>query len=123
MRCVFFCHAFTSCWNNGNAHFLRGIARALLRLGHDIIVYEPIDGWSRLNAIRDRGEQCLGEVAALFPGISIRQYGDFLDLEEALNGADLVLVHEWNSRELIERLGRKRIEPVEAKRRGRRKAA
>ena len=29
MKCVLFYHAFTSCWNNGNAHFLRGYAREL----------------------------------------------------------------------------------------------
>ncbi|MGY4445823.1 spore maturation protein CgeB [Bradyrhizobium sp. i1.3.1] len=47
MKCILFYHAFTSCWNNGNAHFLRGYARALHALGHEVIVFEPIDGWSR----------------------------------------------------------------------------
>ena len=41
MKVVFFCHALTSCWNNGNAHFLRGIARELRALGHEVTVYEP----------------------------------------------------------------------------------
>ena len=27
MKCVLLYHAFTSCWNNGNAHFLRGYGR------------------------------------------------------------------------------------------------
>lgn len=109
MKCVFFCHALTSCWNNGNAHFLRGVARALLQLGHDIVVHEPVDGWSRLNAIRDGGESVLREAASLFPGISVRQYGASFDLDEALDGADIVLVHEWNPRDLIERIGRYRV--------------
>jgi spore maturation protein CgeB len=34
---------------------------------------------------------------------------DRLDLDEALDGADLVLVHEWNPPTLIERLGRHRL--------------
>src|SRR5215218_10061557 len=55
MRVVFFCHAFTSCWNNGNAHFLRGVARELSQFGHHVVVYEPAEGWSRLNAILDGG--------------------------------------------------------------------
>jgi spore maturation protein CgeB len=108
MKCVFFYHAFSSCWNNGNAHFLRGIGRELRELGHDIVVYEPADGWSRMNAIRDGGERILREVPLLFSGISIRQYDSSLDLDEALHAADLVIVHEWNSPDLIERIGRRR---------------
>jgi spore maturation protein CgeB len=110
MKCVLFYHAFSSCWNNGNAHFLRGIARELHRLGHDVAVYEPADGWSRVNAIRDGGEHILGEVPQLFPGIAVRSYDRSLDLDEALDAADLVVVHEWNSPELIERIGRRRAQ-------------
>ena len=59
MKAVFFCHAFTSCWNNGNAHFLRGVTRELARLGHQVLVCEPGQGWSRSNALRDGGEASL----------------------------------------------------------------
>lgn len=110
MKCVLFCHAFTSCWNNGNAHFLRGVARELHALGHEVVVFEPIDGWSRLNAIRDRGEQSLNEVQTLFSGLDIRQYDTFLDLDRALDGARLVIVHEWNSAELTAEIGRRRAQ-------------
>jgi spore maturation protein CgeB len=110
MRCVFFCHALTSCWNNGNAHFLRGIARELSELGHQVVVYEPADGWSRLNAIRDGGAKPLQEVAALLPGVDIRQYRASPDFDRALHGADLVIVHEWNSPDLIREIGRRRIQ-------------
>jgi spore maturation protein CgeB len=108
MKCVFFYHAFSSCWNNGNAHFLRGIARELDKLAHDVVAYEPAGGWSRMNAIRDGGEQVLREVPLQFPGISVRQYGAPPDLDEALDAADLVVVHEWNSPDLIEQIGRRR---------------
>jgi spore maturation protein CgeB len=110
MKCVLFYHAFTSCWNNGNAHFLRGISRELHRLGHEVVVYEPADGWSRLNAIRDGGERRFSEVSKLFSFVDIRQYDLSLDLEEALDGADLVLVHEWNPAELIGRIGARRAQ-------------
>jgi spore maturation protein CgeB len=110
MKCVLFYHAFSSCWNNGNAHFLRGISRELQKLGHEVVVYEPADGWSRTNAIRDGGEQMLSEVAQLFPQIEIRQYEISLDLDEALDGADLVLVHEWNSPDLVAQIGRQRAQ-------------
>ena len=110
MKCVFFCHALTSCWNNGNAHFLRGVARELRELGHQVVVYEPAEGWSRLNAVRDGGMEPLREAQALLPGIDIRQYASSLDLDRALDRADLVIVHEWNSPDLIGDIGRRRIE-------------
>ena len=105
MKCVLFYHAFTSCWNNGNAHFLRGYARELHALGHEVVVFEPVDGWSRLNAIRESGSQALQDIGRLFPGISIRRYDASLDFDEALDGADLVVVHEWNSPDVIEKIG------------------
>jgi spore maturation protein CgeB len=108
MKCVLFYHAFTSCWNNGNAHFLRGYARELHALGHEVVVFEPIDGWSRLNAIRESGSQALQDIGQLFPGISIRRYDASLDFDEALEGADLVVVHEWNSPDVIAQIGDKR---------------
>src|SRR4051812_16960441 len=110
MKCVFFYHALTSCWNNGNAHFLRGIARELRELGHQVVVFEPADGWSRLNAIRDGGIEPLEEARALLPGIDIRPYTTSLDLDLALDGADLVIAHEWNSPGLIGDLGKRRTQ-------------
>lgn len=108
MKVVLFYHAFTSCWNNGNAHFLRGVARELARLGHEVVVYEPSAGWSRANALQDGGAAVLREVRLLIPGVQVRLYGPELDLGEALTGADLVVVHEWNSPELIAAIGRQR---------------
>src|SRR3954468_2126856 len=108
MKAVFFCHAFTSCWNNGNAHFLRGVTRELARLGHEIIVCEPSEGWSRTNALHDGGEGILAEASSLIPGVSVRTYGAPLDLEQQLDGADLVIVHEWNAPSLISAIGRRR---------------
>jgi spore maturation protein CgeB len=110
MKCVFFCHALTSCWNNGNAHFLRGVARELREFGHQVVVYEPADGWSRLNAMRDGGMEPLQEAQALLPGIDIRLYAASPDLDRALDSADVVIVHEWNSPVLIGDIGRRRIE-------------
>jgi spore maturation protein CgeB len=110
MKCVLFYHALTSCWNNGNAHFLRGIARELGELGHQVAVYEPAEGWSRLNAVRDGGMEPLLEAQALLPGIEISQYGAPPDLDRALHGADLVIVHEWNPPDLIGSIGRRRAQ-------------
>jgi spore maturation protein CgeB len=106
---VLFYHSFTSCWNHGNAHFLRGVARELIRLGHDVTVHEPEDGWSRTNALADDGARSLEEAARLVPGAVIRSYGAAgPDLDRALDGVDVVLVHEWNAPELVAALGRRR---------------
>src|SRR5438552_18137387 len=86
MKAVLFYHAFTSCWNNGNVHFLRGVSRELQKLGHEVVVYEPANGWSRLNAIQDGGEPIFSEVMRLFPHIDARQYDLSLDLQEPLDG-------------------------------------
>lgn len=113
MRIVLFYHSLLSCWNNGNAHFLRGIVAELRARGHAVRVYEPADGWSRASLIEGHGQEALCRIAAAFPDIvdAVRPYslaaGDpaALDLDEALDGANLVLVHEWNDPELVARIG------------------
>src|ERR1700710_2136952 len=106
MKAVFFCHAFSSCWNNGNAHFLRGVTRELARLGHEVVVCEPLDGWGRNNALQDGGEAILLEAASLVSGVRVHSYKNLPDLDVVLQGADCVVVHEWNPPELIARIGR-----------------
>ncbi len=103
---VLFCHSLVSDWNHGNAHFLRGICRALIARGHRVQAYEPRDGWSRRHLVAALGEEPLAEFRHAFPDLSIRLYDlATLDLDRALQGADLVLVHEWNAAELVRRLG------------------
>jgi spore maturation protein CgeB len=110
MKVVLFYQSILSCWNHGNVHFLRGVARELIELGHEVTVYEPEDGWSRNNALADGGSAVFAETAILIPGITIHTYfNDTLDLERATDGADLVIVHEWNSPKLIAAIGRQRI--------------
>lgn len=109
MKFIFFSHAISSCWNNGNAHFLRGVTRELARLGHDVVVYEPEDGWSRVNAIRDGGESSLAEAAKLMTAIDIRRYRSrTIEIDIALDGADVVIAHEWNDAWLLEQLRTRR---------------
>jgi spore maturation protein CgeB len=111
MKFALFYHSFASCWNHGNAHFLRGVTRELVRLGHEVVVHEPDNGWSRANALADDGARALEEAARLVPGVVIRPYGSpGPDLDEALTGADVVLVHEWNTPELVAAIGRRRRE-------------
>ncbi len=106
MKIVLFYHSLVSDWNHGNAHFLRGVVRELQRRGHEVAVYEPEDGWSRRNLLAEQGEDALARFAAAFPGLSSQLYTlDRLDLDAALDGADLVMVHEWNPPALVARIG------------------
>jgi spore maturation protein CgeB len=108
MKFVLFYHSFRSCWNHGNAHFLRGVVRELIALGHEVSVHEPEDGWSRTNALRDGGAAVLKRAERLVPGVVIETYGAKPDLDRALDGADVVIVHEWTSPELVAAVGRRR---------------
>ncbi|HWH55315.1 MAG TPA: glycosyltransferase [Gaiellaceae bacterium] len=102
MKLVFFVHSLTSCWNHGNAHFLRGIVRELRVAGHDVEVWEPADGWSRRNLCERQGSAALDELESLFPS---RLYGRSLDVKRTLAGVDVAVVHEWNEPWLVAAVG------------------
>jgi spore maturation protein CgeB len=106
MKVVVFSHSLVSDWNHGNAHFLRGVVTELQEREHEVAVYEPADGWSRENLLREHGKGPLREFARAFPHLHSTSYGlrDF-DLDSVLDDADLVLVHEWNEPELVARIG------------------
>lgn len=104
-----FYHSLVSDWNHGNAHFLRGIASELLAQGHQVRIFEPRDSWSRENLLRDHGEGAVTRFHRAFPKLSSTLYTpEALDLDQALDGVDLILAHEWNAPELISALGRYR---------------
>jgi spore maturation protein CgeB len=110
VRFVFFYHSIYSDWNNGNAHFLRGIVRDLLARGHEAVVFEPRRGWSRENLAAEATGYAPADYRAIFPGMEPVFYElDRLDLEEALAGADVVLIHEWNDPRLVARVGEHRL--------------
>lgn len=109
MRIVCFYHSLLSDWNHGNAHFLRGVVSELIDRGHEVRVLEPQDGWSLSNLLADHGTAILDGFHAAYPGLRGQLYAlDTLDLDRELEGADLVLVHEWNERELVRRVGEHR---------------
>jgi len=106
VKVVFFYHSIVSDWNHGNAHFLRGVARELIARGHTVRVFEPRDGWSRRNLVEQYGTKPLEEFRRAFPELTSTLYDvDTLDVERALDGAQLVLVHEWNDPRLVRRIG------------------
>ena len=108
MRFVFYTHSLASDWNHGNAHFLRGVMRALQARGHDTHALEPEGAWSRENLIADRGTGAIADFERVFPDLSWEIYPHGFDHEAALEGADVVVVHEWTDPRLVTRLGRAR---------------
>jgi spore maturation protein CgeB len=105
MRIVLFCHSILSDWNHGNAHFLRGITSELQRRGHVVRVFEPENGWSLSNLLADAGEAGVAPFREAYPELDSTFYDPVnLDLDTALDGADLVVAHEWSDPLLIERL-------------------
>jgi spore maturation protein CgeB len=109
MRFVLFYHSLLSDWNHGNAHFLRGVVTELLARGHDVRVYEPHDAWSVQNLVAERGPDALREFQQAYPRLSSTRYAPAtLDLDTTLEGADVVIVHEWNPHDLVAGIGQHR---------------
>jgi spore maturation protein CgeB len=109
MRVVMFYHSLVSDWNHGNAHFLRGVVTELKARGHDVRVMEPQDGWSRNQLVAEHGSAAIARFHQAYPNLQSRPYrAACLDLARELDGADLVLVHEWNEHSLVEAIGQHR---------------
>ncbi len=108
MRIVYCAHSLRSDWNNGNAHFLRGLLSGLGALGHSVTALESENSWSYTNLLGEgeRGRQSLAQFAAAYPDLDVRTYVDVRDvvLENMLRDADIVIVHEWNDPALVDRV-------------------
>lgn len=107
----FFAHSWISDWNHGNAHFLRGLASELQRMGHEVRCYEETGAWSYRN-LRAEGDDYAAEAVAgfreWFPSLDVRFYknDDSLDqfLARELRGSDIVVVHEWNHAAVVQKI-------------------
>jgi spore maturation protein CgeB len=108
MRIAYFTHSLRSCWNHGNAHFLRGVLTELIALGHAVEAFEPEGAWSVRNLLADHGQKALDRFAADYPELSSTVYRADADPAELVDKADLVIVHEWNEPHLVAALGRMR---------------
>ena len=105
MRIVYFTHSLQSCWNHGNAHFLRGVLRELGARGHDVQAFEPEGAWSVENLVQDGGADLLGCWRAFYPTLRTTVFDPASDLAPLIEGADVVIVHEWNEPALVAALG------------------
>ena len=105
MRIAYFTHSLASCWNHGNAHFLRGVLSALIARGHDVRVHEPAGSWSFDNLLRDHGEAGLDAYRAAYPELSSATFDPAADPAALVGDAELVIVHEWNEPALVAAIG------------------
>jgi spore maturation protein CgeB len=121
LRVAIFGQSLISDWNHGNAHFLRGLVRSLQTLGHQVTFSEDAENWSLANLRATQGEAAVAEFAHAFPMMQpiMYQNGDATTLRPWLEGvldeADVALVHEWNTPDLIRlvgQLGRQRHDLV-----------
>ena len=108
MKLVYLTHSLASCWNHGNAHFLRGVLREFVHRGHDVLALEPAGAWSLQNLLRDHGEAGLEAYRALYPELTSQVFSSTEAVKEAVSDADVVIVHEWNEPSLVAEMGRLR---------------
>jgi spore maturation protein CgeB len=110
VKIVYFTHSLRSCWNHGNAHFLRGVLSELIARGHDVQACEPTGAWSLANLLKDHGEAALDLFAERYPELRTLGYGPGEQVGSLVDGADIVIVHEWNEPDLVSQLGRLRAQ-------------
>jgi spore maturation protein CgeB len=110
MKLAYFTHSLASCWNHGNAHFLRGVLRELVHRGHAVEALEPAGAWSLDNLLKDHGEAGLAGYREAYPELSSRTFQPTVDLAGILADADVVIVHEWNEPWLVSAIGKLRRE-------------
>ena len=108
MKFTFFVHSLVSCWNHGNAHFLRGIVRALQKAGHHVRVYEPQGSWSLTQLLADQGEAGLAPMRRIYPDLKARTYHAGSNFEHLVGDCDVVIAHEWTEPWALDALARAR---------------
>ena len=108
MKFVYFTHSLASCWNHGNAHFLRGVLRELVHRGHAVEALEPEGAWSLGNLLKDHGEAGIAAYREAYPELASRSFTPDINLGATLADADAVLVHEWNEPWLVAAIGKLR---------------
>jgi spore maturation protein CgeB len=107
-RIHIFAHSLISDWNHGNAHFLRGLARDLGRMGHEVRCHEELGSWSLSNLVKSEQHKSITTIDNFrnaFPDLRIFFYQIDNTLEShlraQLRNADVVLIHEWNDPRLV----------------------
>ncbi|MDB5594964.1 MAG: hypothetical protein JWM36_1925 [Hyphomicrobiales bacterium] len=108
MKIVYVTHSLRSCWNHGNAHFLRGVLSELAAQGHEVLSIEAEANWSLQNLLLEREAPSDTAFRKSYPLLKPVTYSAEDEALTLLDGADLVMVHEWNEPSLVAAIGRAR---------------
>jgi spore maturation protein CgeB len=107
-RFALFYQSVVSDWNHGNAHFLRGIMRALQARGHTCVCYEDAANWSLQNLLQVN-PHAIDDFRARFPDLAFERYVLDETLEDWLRArladTDVAIVHEWNDARVVRLVG------------------
>ena len=107
MKLVYFTHSLASCWNHGNAHFLRGVLRELRRAGHEVLAFEPARRLEpREPAARPRRRRARRLPRRLSGPRLPHLRRSRPKSRPRWTAPTLVIVHEWNEPALVAALGR-----------------
>ncbi len=110
MRVILFYPSFLSDWKNGIAHFMRGVATELMLAGHEVACYEPEDSIHLRELLRQHGSAPVAALKKSYPLLSSRRYAPAdPQLDQTLDRADLVLVHDALAPDLIRQIGEHRL--------------
>lgn len=105
-RIGYFAHSLRSDWNNGNAHFLRGLMRALGQCGHQVVAFEPKADWSISNLLEEhRGNDSVQNFGRIYSDLHVTTYAadtfrDTSAWRNALREFNVIILHEWNPPQL-----------------------
>lgn len=108
LKIAYIAHSLRSDWNNGNAHFQRGLLREMALLGHEILVLEPRTGWSIDNLITEtRGLHSLEGFESSYKNLFLQTFDPEMPengWRDRLASCQLTILHEWNSPQLAQLL-------------------
>ena len=108
LRIAYLTHSLRSDWNNGNAHFLRGLLRAMVALDHTVRIFEPASSWSIQNLLEeDNGRRSVELFDETFPELQVTSHPFNMSLEaweEQLQNIQVVILHEWSEPETAQLL-------------------
>jgi hypothetical protein len=101
MKIAYFTHSLASCWNHGNAHFLRGVLRELIAAGHEVSAFEPRTPGAWSTCCRTTARWGCARYRRRLSGAAFAIVTARSGPAELCADADVVIVHEWNEPSVV----------------------
>ena len=87
IRFCVFAHSWVSDWSHDDAHFLRGLVRELLRMGHEVRCYEELGSWSLTNLVNQEADvavQAIEQFRREFAALDVRFFSAGLEFARGI---------------------------------------